>query len=409
MSQSTPPETASRDGVEVTDHAVQQVKSRDQAVNSTSSLETLQGDTTAASEDGVNGATEEVQSKLDEVVADRPAPPPRLSSSRCGGSYAASANSLSNMRTLDPEKTNAALPKLKKKETKLAQKKAHPWQHLGITLGLPMILVFDLVVPCIIYYTWYHSHRHDRNRQCRDQFPDQQPCPIPEKEFDHDILGSAIASFGVGELWILLARAWRLFMHREECAPLLSRSRWELDATSWVYAVSLITSLIPFVVASSLEIPKLYLYSPAFLMTFLGCLMLITTIYPFNIPIGINSQPRGTRLRPFIYYAAEDFIAVDGLQDREFRVRYNDRYESNEAFRRLFVQLTLWWMLGICIYVGCLSAIVWSVSFHIAFGLSLGVLFAWIAVWAITTFVWVKYEIEREHKAYEAKASSIGG
>ncbi|KAJ9636003.1 hypothetical protein H2204_005500 [Knufia peltigerae] len=414
MTQTTPQsaeantDSASReDGVDLTDQAVQ-VRFQDQAANSTSSLKTLQGHVAAAAEDGVNGASEEAQSKLDEAEADRPAPPPRLASSRREGSYAASANNdLSNMRTLDPEKTNNALPRLKKKETKLAQKKAHPWQHLGITLGLPMILLFDLVVPCIIYYTWYHSHRHDRNRQCREQYPDRHPCPLPKVEFDDNVLGSAIASFGVGELWILLARAWRLFMHREDCAPLLSRSRWELDATSWVYAVALITSLIPFVVASSLEIPELYLYSPAFLMTFLGCLMLITTIYPFKLPIGINSQPRGTGLRPFIYYAAEDFIAVDGLQDREFRVRYNDRYESNKAFRKLFVYLTLFWMLGICIYIGCLSAIIWTLPFHIAFGLSLGVLFAWIAVWAVATFVWVKYEIEREHKAYEAEAESI--
>ncbi|KIV84766.1 hypothetical protein, variant [Exophiala sideris] len=309
---------------------------------------------------------------------------------------------LSNARTLDPEKSASALPRLKKKETKLAQKEAHPWQHLGITLGLPMILIFDLVIPCIIYYTWYNSHKSNWQRQCHEEYPGQHPCPISRPEFDENILGSAIASFGVGELWILLARMYRLFFHRDDCAPLLSRNRWELDATSWVYAVALIVSLIPFVVASNLAIPKLYLYSPAFLMTFLGCLMVITTLYPFKIPIGINSQARGTRLRPFIYYAAEDFIAVDGLQDREFRVRYNDRYETNKAFRRLFVCLTLWWMLGICVYIGCLSAVIWTLPLHIAFGLSLGILFSWIAVWAATTFVWVKIEIEREHKAYEA-------
>ncbi|KAK4937999.1 hypothetical protein LTR10_021488 [Elasticomyces elasticus] len=332
----------------------------------------------------------------------RPAEPARLHSEDRQASHAPSMGALSNARTLDPEKSASALPRLKKKETKLAQKEAHPWQHLGITLGLPMILIFDLVIPCIIYYTWYDSHKSDWQRQCHEEYPGQHPCPILKPEFDENILGSAIASFGVGELWILLARMYRLYFHRDDCAPLLSRNRWELDATSWVYGAALIVSLIPFVVASKLAIPKLYLYSPAFLMTFLGCLMVITTLYPFKIPIGINSQARGTRLRPFIYYAAEDFIAVDGLQDREFRVRYNDRYETNKAFRRLFVYLTLWWMLGICVYIGCLSAVIWTLPFHIAFGLSLGILFSWIAVWAATTFVWVKIEIEREHKAYEA-------
>jgi hypothetical protein len=35
---------------------------------------------------------------------------------------------------------------------------------------------------------------------------------------------------------------------------------------------------------------------------------------------------------PCANYAAEDFIAVDGLQGREFRVRYNARYDSSSLF-----------------------------------------------------------------------------
>jgi hypothetical protein len=293
------------------------------------------------------------------------------------------------------------LPPLKRKETRLAQKKAHPWQHLGITLGLPMIVLFDIVVPCIIYYAWYDSHKSAWEAECRDRFPSQQPCPIERPQFDREILGSAIASFGIGELWILIARVWRLVLHPEQCAPLLSRNRWELDATSWVYLVAMILALIPFVVGSSLVIPKLYLYGPSFIMGFLGILMVITLDVPFKLPIGINSQARGSRLRPFIYYAAEDFIAVDGLQDREFRVRYNERYESNRMFRRFFVYLTLWWLLGVCLYIGCVSAVIWTLPFHYAFGLSLGVLFSYIAVWAVVTYVWTTIEMTREHRAYE--------
>ena len=62
------------------------------------------------------------------------------------------------------------LPPLKRKETRLAQKKAHPWQHLGITLGLLMIVLFDIVVPCIIYYTWYDRHKSTWEAECRDRF-----------------------------------------------------------------------------------------------------------------------------------------------------------------------------------------------------------------------------------------------
>lgn len=300
--------------------------------------------------------------------------------------------------------TSRDLPRLRHKETKLAQKDAHPWQHLGITLGLPMILLFDIVVPCIIYYTWYTQRQNSWQDHCRmlSLTEGHTSCPIPPPEqFNKDILGSAIASFGVGELWILLARVYRLFLHPDICAPLLSKSRWELDATSWVYLTAMIVALIPFLVGSTMVIPELYLYGPSFLMGFLGIMMVITTVYPFKIPIGINSQPRGSMLRPFIYYAAEDFMAVDGLQDREFRTRYNDRYESNPMFRRFFFNLTLWWTLGVCVYIGCVSAVIWTMEFHYAFGLSLGLLFSYIACWAVVTFVWVKIEMKREHEAYE--------
>ena len=309
------------------------------------------------------------------------------------------ANDLSKQPTREEE--TAGLPTLKRKYTKLANKKAHPTQHLGITFGGPMIILFDIVVPCIIYYTWFNIHKADWQKACRDFRDRGELCPIEKPQFDKDILGYAIISFGFGELWILIARVWRLFVHPEQCAPLLSRNRWELDATSWVYGVAMICALVPFVVGSSMVMPKLYLYSPAFIMGFLGILMVVTTFIPFKLPIGINSQPRGSRLRPFIYYAGEDFIAVDGLQDREFRVRYNERYETSKAFRRMFIYLTLWWELGVCVYIGCLSAVIWTLEFHYAFGLTLGILFAYIALWAAGSYLYVTIEMKRQEKAHE--------
>ena len=80
-----------------------------------------------------------------------------------------------------------ALPPLKRKETKLAQKEAHPWQHLGITLGLPMIVLFDIIVPIIIYYTWYNSQKKDWLANCREQYPGQEPCPIERPQFNESI------------------------------------------------------------------------------------------------------------------------------------------------------------------------------------------------------------------------------
>ena len=135
-------------------------------------------------------------------------------------------------------------------------------------------------------------------------------------------------------------------------------------------------------------------------MAFLGILMLVTLI-PLKTPIGINSQARGTPLRPLVYYAAEDFIAVDGLQDREFRIRYNARYDSSKAFRRMLLGLTIWWIFGVCVYLGCLSAIIWIMEFHYAFGLSLGILFAYILIWAAVSYIWLQIGMDRERKVQE--------
>jgi hypothetical protein len=282
---------------------------------------------------------------------------------------------------------------------KLAQKNPSPTNHLSITIGPPIIVLFGIVVPCIIYYVYYdtkHSHWADDCRSCTDRGAIR---PLEKSELDEKINGYAVISFGFGELYILIARIYGLVSERDECAPLLSRSVWE-DATSWVYGVSMICALIPFVIGSNKSIPKLCLYAPAFLMAFLGIIM-FTTLIPVKIPVGINSHARGTRSRPFIYYAAEDFIAVDGLQDREFRVRYNARYDSSKTFRRMSLRLTLWWIFGVCVYIECLSAIIWTLEFHYAFGASLGLLFGYIMILALVSYYWVQIDMERQRKADE--------
>jgi hypothetical protein len=43
---------------------------------------------------------------------------------------------------------------------KLAQRNPKPIDHLSITLGPSMIILFNIVVPCIIYYVWYDIQGH---------------------------------------------------------------------------------------------------------------------------------------------------------------------------------------------------------------------------------------------------------
>ena len=111
----------------------------------------------------------------------------------------------------------------------------------------------------------------------------------------------------------------------------------------------------------------------------------------------------------------------------------------------MFLALTFWWITGVLVYLGCLSAIgtssiinsgfyidcfqftyacrywfflthasfvsdiemqltqfiVWTLDFHYAFGASLGVLFTYIIIWAAMSYFWVKIDMERQRKAYE--------
>jgi hypothetical protein len=115
---------------------------------------------------------------------------------------------------------------------KLAQRNPKPTDHHSITIGPPMIILFDVVLPCMIYYVWYDIHQSQWKDDCRTFTSRQAPCPIEKPEFDDHTLGYAVVSFGIGELYILIARVARLLRCREQCAPLLSRSKWELDATS---------------------------------------------------------------------------------------------------------------------------------------------------------------------------------
>lgn len=251
-------------------------------------------------------------------------------------------------------------------------------EQISIILG-PFVIIFcDLIVPIIIYYSWLSD---------KPLFPG----------YERHILGYAVIPFGLGELYILVVRVWRLIRYREECAPLLSKHRWELDATSWIYAAALIAALIPFVVGSEREIPELYLYSPGIYMAFL-CFWALLSLIPFRIPVRINSEEKGTRMQPLVYYAAEDFFAVDGWQKREFRVRYRERYQSSIMFRKMIFEITVWWVAGIMTYIGCLAAVIFNNPFHIAFGLSFGILFIFIISWAVCTYVFVQLALERERE-----------
>lgn len=312
-----------------------------------------------------------------------------LRGARYPSSYSGNTASYCDSHTPQVHDNPSQLPE----EQKLTRRVRYR-DEISIIIGVPVVLLLDLVAPCIIYYVWLDNNRSRWRRSCRSNGGANQICPAPPPVFDQWVLGLSIAFFGLGELYILLVRCYRLIWRHEEFAPLLSTRKWELDATAWVYASALLIALVPFVVSSSYDngIPWLFLYSPALLVAYLEIWAIITLI-PFKIPIRVDSDPAGSPVQPLLYYAAEDFMAVDGCQGREFRRRYQARYQTSPSFRRMILYLTLFWIAGCTIYIGCASAIIWNLRFEFAFGSTFGFLFFWIILWAILTQLWVHVQM----------------
>ncbi|KAF6831418.1 hypothetical protein CMUS01_07345 [Colletotrichum musicola] len=287
-------------------------------------------------------------------------------------------------------------------------------EHISISIGPFIILFFDLALPVCIYYSWLRAQRNRRRDACQPAYDAGVECGLPPVEtVESRILGFAIIAFGFGEVYILVVRVYRLIARFDDCAPLLSKHWWEFDATTWVYTLGLIAALVPFVCSTTVYEPDvvewLYLYSPGFMFMVLDAIAFMTLI-PIRMPFKINSDPAGSRLKPIVYYAAEDFFAVDGAQNREFRRRYVERYKKSMMFRKMILELTLFWIGGCTCYLGYVAAIIWNLEFERAFGTSLGVLFGWIIIWGVTARFWIEWAIKREQKWWkENKAEREAG
>ena len=64
---------------------------------------------------------------------------------------------------------------------------------------------------------------------------------------------------------------------------------------------------------------------------------------------------------------------------------------------------TLWWTWGCAVYFSMIAGIAWTIDFDIAFGLVLGLLFAWMATWAVLSVLIAKKFHHRENLWLEAR------
>lgn len=253
-----------------------------------------------------------------------------------------------------------------------------PWtKKFSIAICILGLLFFDLVMPCLIYYLLHTLTKLD----------------------EADVLGIACASLGIGELFELPLRGWRLIRHREEYAPLGQTAKWGFDFFFWWYALATVVGVVPYIMSTDLDYPIewLFLMSPGLIVGF-AVLTTAASIVPFRLPIRISSDARGEVCKPFVYYVVEDFIAVDAHQKRRYREELKARYEASHMFRVMIWEVNLWWTVGGLLFIGGLAGITWAVSFPVAYGVSLALLFVWIGLWSLVTLWWVRRALKMERQ-----------
>jgi hypothetical protein len=264
-----------------------------------------------------------------------------------------------------------------------------PWDKktsiIVCTLGL---LFFDLVLPCVIYYALAYLTSLDIEVN----------------------LGISCASLGLGEMMELPLRGYRLIKHRARYAPLGQEAKWGFDFLFWWYLIATVIGIVPYIISTSLDGPVLWLFlmTPGFLSGF-AVLTAAISAFPFRLPCRVSSNAKGERCKPFVYYVIEDFVAVDAGQMRGYREELRERWNASPVFRRLIWDVNLWWIAGGVVFTGSLAGITWGCSFNVAYGLSFGVLFVWIGIWALGTWWWVGGELRRECEWFARRAGSIDG
>jgi hypothetical protein len=263
----------------------------------------------------------------------------------------------------------------------------NPWDKKGSIIFCSLgLLFFDLVLPCLVYYTL-------------DAYTNL------EIEIN---LGISCASLGLGEMLELPLRGYRLYKYPSTYAPLGQMSKWGFDFLFWWYLIATVIGIVPYVMSTSLENPILwlFLFTPGFLALFASATAAIS-IFPFRLPFRVSSDAKGEKCKPFTYYVIEDFVAVDADQQRRYRSELLARWTASPVFRRLIWEVNLWWAVGGCVFTAALAGITWGCEFGVAYGLSFGVLFIWIGVWAAVTWVWVRWRLGVEREWFRSRATKI--
>lgn len=170
-------------------------------------------------------------------------------------------------------------------------------------------------------------------------------------------------------------RSWRLILKSRFYRPLGTTSRWSFDITNWIFVLS-ITATTAFLIVGAAPhivwIRILALPGPALLIVLGGCIGAITlwSMAGWKAPFRISSTAKGEKVHPGVYYMVEDIVAVNAAGGLPFREGWAARYEASPVFRKMILDMSIFWSvsavaLGIVLFV---LVCIHSVKKEVAYG-----------------------------------------
>ncbi|MCJ1350763.1 MAG: hypothetical protein MMC33_000744 [Icmadophila ericetorum] len=170
----------------------------------------------------------------------------------------------------------------------------------------------------------------------------------------HLLFGITSVAFTVASAFQYWMRIFRLLQQDPIYRPIGSQRGW-LDFYQIASTIATIISIAVFVIGLTLNPVSVRLLAtpPSIVILISSASLLLTsglTLIGARTPFRISSMPAGSICRPGIYSIIEDVIAVDTGTGRKYREALNERYQSSGAFRKMLLNLNLFWALGGCVF-----------------------------------------------------------
>ncbi|KAF9522578.1 hypothetical protein CPB83DRAFT_864229 [Crepidotus variabilis] len=219
---------------------------------------------------------------------------------------------------------------------------------------------------------------------------------------DHTVVGISSAALGLSSCFDSPLRLWRLIKFRRIYGPFEDDVWWHLDFSMWAYTIALFIFAVPLAIAPGLKLFDFFLMSTVLLVGPVGVIFLFST-FGLKVPFRCSSDPAGSQMKPAVFYLIEDVASVDFQHGRDFRRTLYRRYHASPPFRRLMMNLTIYWVISSAVYCGATAAVTWTTPFRFAFGYTLGQLFIWGALSAVGCKLLARKGLRDERKWLQSR------